>query len=255
MPEDPPEDDDDVLVLIERTRAQLAATSARQNVTRQSERRGQDRRALGWAARRDGDADLNQQRRAFLLAYLRRLPYEMLWYWIDGLLLGTATDAQLAALMQAATQSSSTVPTGPRRVGRPPEDGLLPHVHPLLNGSIRYEWRVLRSQLKAFSDARRQHHARMNRTRAGAPRSLARRTTCLASPMGQRVDRAELFAEFFDQTHLIPSQMAARLLHREAERSYAGLAASDAAKAAGLRRKLGSWRTLYDKLRQRSRPR
>jgi hypothetical protein len=69
----------------------------------------------------------------------------------------------------------------------------------------------------------------------------------LASPIGQRVNLAGLFSKFFDDVHLTPSQMAAWLLHREAELSI--LKVEDPATAAALRRRLGKWVSLYDKLR------
>lgn len=116
MPERPPEDED-VLALIEQIRARSAAP--RDPVARQTERRAYDRRGLGFTARRGDDAERDRQRRAVLLSYLRQLPEEALWLWIDGLWLGCATDAQLDALVRAVQESASQGASGPRPVERP----------------------------------------------------------------------------------------------------------------------------------------
>ncbi len=273
MAEGPPKDED-VLWQIEQIRAR-SVESVRDPVVRQVERRVYDRRGLGFTARREEDAHKNRQSRAFLSSYLRRLPPETLWLWIDGFWLGQATDAQLAALVNAVQEFEQVVlGRKPPRPGRPRVDTIA-GVHP---ASLRHEWRLLTPQFKAFALLRHQHHARMNRTRSGPPRSLAHREGCLTSPLGQRVDQAGLFAEFFDvprrrdrgRPPLIPGEMAARLLHHETRahltaveanaRAQAAKArsrqsrdmwAARATKAAAAVKELPSWKTMYNELRKK----
>ena len=266
---DDPEDDLDPYI----RRLFPSDVPARKPVTRGADRRQNDRRQLGFRACRTDDADLNQRRRTLILWYLRQLPTERLWEWIDGLWLGCATDAQLDALGKAVEDSGPPrLPLGPLPKGRPRVEQIIPGEHPL---ATRFEWHVLTEWFKAFGRARQQHHARMNRTRGGAPRSLEHREGCLASSLGQRVDQAGLFAEFFDAPrrldlpHLIPTEMAARLLHYESHarlvafettaRAEAKKARSNqrrrvwnaqAAKAAVLLKHFPTWKTLYRKLKQ-----
>ena len=257
--------DDDVLDLIERMRTQPAEPARDHVVRARSERRVADRRGLGFTARRSNEAERNRQLRTVLLSFLRQLPVETLWAWIDGLWLGCATDAHLAVLMQAlqesAKQPSATVP----RVGRRAEQ-LVPGEHRL---ATRYDWHVLTEAFKDFSHDRQKHRARSNRKRNGKPLSLVHRESCLASPLGQRVERAGLFTEFFDALPPpIPTEMAAKLLHYERRayltafetnaRAQALQRPSDpsrkvwhaqATKAAALRKQFSTWETLYRKLR------
>ena len=75
-------------------------------------------------------------------------------------------------------------------------------------------------ELKTLSALRQRHHDSRNRNRRGTPRSLEFRDMCLGSAIGQRVNEAGLFADFFDVLHddVGPQQMAAKLLLRELER-------------------------------------
>jgi hypothetical protein len=270
-----PDRDDDLVALIEQTRTWMTANAARAVGRRQAERRGPDRRAPAFASRRGMDTERNHQRRGFLFSCLRQLPEETLWIWIDGLWLGQATQPQIAALMHAATETMAAEATNAarpaRRGGRPRADPILPDVHPLLNASIRFEWQELTAQLTALSGARREHHAAMNRTRAGFPRSLTFRDRILASPIGQRVERAGLFAQWFDKTLLtppIPNAVEARRRHREKRQQLERLeqwtrakaarapGAGDrkdllarAAEIAARRKNFPGWRTVFDKLK------
>jgi hypothetical protein len=128
---DEPPIDDDILSLIEHFRGRSAAP-ARDPVERRTERRVADRRGLGLTARRRDDAERNRQRRTFLLSYLRRLPAETLWAWIDGVWLGCATDAQLDELMQAISESGMQAPAQESRTGRPRTEQFIPGEHPLV---------------------------------------------------------------------------------------------------------------------------
>jgi hypothetical protein len=214
-------------------------------------------------ARRADDAALNRQRRAFLLDWLRNQPVETLMAWIDGLWLGQATEAQLAALVHAVEASATPPsPTRPRPRGRPRR-----HLSPRLPAA----WRAATADLAAFSRARGRYHGRMNRTRRGGFRSSEARDKCLASPIGQRVDRAGLFEALFDEPMLGPQEMAARLLHRELQ-MHLSRRRRDARRDAALRppadrrlqlaradaiaaalKTLPTWRTLLNQLRA-SRP-
>jgi len=245
-----------------------AARTSSQHV-RGPERRQGDRRARGFASRRADDRERNRQCRTFLLAYLQQLPPATLWLWIDGLWLGCANDAQLVALMECARASGTLRPVAPLPSrGRPPTRELLPTVPWQQNAWVRSEWRRLHREFsEGFGQFRRKHHARMNRTRRGGFRTREFRDACLVSPIGQDVQRAGLFEEFFDTTRRTPQQMAARLLHRQTEshltefetdaRARAVSAPSPesralyqtwAEQAAGKRRALGTWTTLYDAL-------
>lgn len=281
MPDDGRPIDDDVFDLIQqqvRTGLVPEAASPREHVDRQGERRAvADRRGLGFTARRDDDADRNREQRVFLFAFLRRLPDDTLWAWIDGLLLGNATGAQLAMLVDAAEESARAEASRPRAVGRPRADQILPGaskpLRPLPNAVVRAEWRIVTKAFKTFANYRQRHHAPMNRARSGAPRSLEHRETCRTSPLGQRVENAGLFAEFFDVTRRdgtapMPAEMAARLLHREHQHDLTRLAAdsrdravtaptdarrefwlAQAADADAALKALPTWRTVYHKLR------
>jgi len=259
---DGPPIDDDILRLIESFRVP-STPSVRDPVARRVERRVADRRGLGFTARRREDAERNRQQRAFLLSYLRQLPDETLWGWIDGFWLGYATDAQLNALIQAVHESTQLAARSRGRTRSRVEE-IIPGEHPL---STRYEWDLLTERFEDFGRARQRHHARTNRKRDGAPRSLASRKACLASPFGQRVDRAGLFNEFFDAIpRLIPAEMAARLLHHERRgqltdlESYARAEAAQApsaerkematiaARARARLRQFPTWKALYRKL-------
>ena len=123
MPENGPPIDDDVLALIERFRAR-STQKPREPVVRRSDRRVADRRGLGFTAHRRDDAERNRQQRTFVLSFLRQLPDDTLWAWIDGLLLGGATDAQLDVLVQAVKESGLTLPPKSRPKGRPRETKL-----------------------------------------------------------------------------------------------------------------------------------
>jgi hypothetical protein len=208
------------------------------------------------------------QRRHDLLIFLQQLPPDRLWEWIDGLWLGRAPEAELAVLEECVRESAFLLrPASRRPRGRPKAEQLLPTVPPILNVSIRREWKKRQQALKPFVAYRRKHHSRMNRTRRGTPRSQEWRTACMASPIGQVVERFGLFAEFFDTIHLTPQEMAARLLHREEEQRLIltehlakGRAASSLSPdtrdyyervmltTAAQRRQLGRWKTLYNKL-------
>ena len=271
--------DGDPFSMIEKTRGRLEAKARRKQVWRQPERRLRERRGLGFTAQRKDDASVQGQLRASLLAYLRRLPEDTLWrHWIDGLWLGQATEAHLRTLVTAAAQSGrpDQKPRGSRLPGRPPTaHHLLPDVPSILSGSLRYEWRRLRARLVTFCAVRDHHHAPMNRKRNGAPISLEHRNSCLKSAIGQQVERAGLFAEFFDaprrddQPLPTPAAMAARLLHRERQRQLTTLeqhARAEAAKAvsddrrelwaawatqaAADRQQFPTWRTLYRNLKE-----
>ena len=139
---------------------------------------------------------------------------------------------------------------------------------PIYNATVRHEWRCLTHELGLFSQLRKQHHARMNRNRRGEARSLEFRQRCLNSPIGQRIDAAGLFAECFDSAHLIPTEIAAKVLHAERKQQMivqeAGLREraqqtlsdqsrevylAQATKVAARLQRHPSWRTLYRKLK------
>jgi hypothetical protein len=268
---------DDVLSLIEQTRAWLdarATAPARDPVARQAERRVMERRRLGLAAPRKSDAARNRQRRQFLLSYLRQLPEDALWLWIDGLWLGHATEAQLAALVQSAIESARIDALkgqrGPREHRRPRVSRLIAAVHRVHDASLRMEWVRLTQQLKVLSDVRRKYHAPMKGTRGRGSRPLALRRKCLKSPIGQRVNNAGLFGAFFDMTSLTPSEMAARLLHDEIQQRLTtvengvrtkgvmshgqispDVSGARATTSAAVLKHLPPWRILYRRLRQK----
>jgi hypothetical protein len=267
--------DDDILDLIERMiRSRTEALAPRDPVERSVDRRGPDRRGLGFTARRKDDAELNRQRRCVLLDYFRRLSHDDLLTKVDGLWLGRATDAELAVLLDCAKNSGMPSPPPSRKRGRPRADQLSPLVPAILDTAMWVEWEELTIALTELSAARRRHRAPANQTRRGTPRSLEHRSACLASPIGQFVERAGLFSEFFDTRAapgrgLTPQHMAARLLHRDHEqrltaseahaREQAAAAPSaqrraywqaKATKAAARRRQLASWKTLLNKLQQ-----
>jgi hypothetical protein len=264
--------DDDVLALLGWFGPRREPETPRDHIERSTERRGPDRRGLGFTARRRDEAERNRQLRVFLLDYFRRLPHDDLLTIVDGLWLGLATDAQLVVLLDCAKNAGLPSPPPSRTRGRPRVEQFIPGDPPL---STRYEWRVLTDAFKDFRRERQQHHARVNRTRMGTPRSKAHREACLASPLGQWVDRAGLFVEFFDAAPrgdtpaLHPTEMAARLLHHEWRahltaveahaRTKAAHARSDhtramwtalAAKAAAHLKQFPTWKTLYRKLKQ-----
>ncbi len=279
--------EDDPLAIIETTRARLQVEARPERIERQPERRISDRRGLGYTARRQDDREWSHQVRAVVSAYLHHLPEETRWNWIDGWL-GTATDEQLVVLLKAVQESAEADRRnlhGPRRRGRPRKADLIPTTptkgsladHPVLIGiaearnvAIREEWQELRKQLKALSHHRQRHDAPMNRNRL-PPRSLKSRRASLASPIGQRLNRAGLFTAFFNATEMGPGEMAARLLRREREQqlaTFARHARQQAARARSTERReallaqgtqanallktLPSWRTLFDTLSRRA---
>lgn len=200
----------------EEARASLGAPPTHH--VRGPERRQQDRRhQLGFKARRRDDVERNRRRRAWLVSFLTALPTDTMTMWIDGWL-SVVTDSQLATFVDQATNFLRDAPK-PRRRGRPAATGFLPHVS---DAGAFIEWCRLTTDLTNLSAARRRHYAPANRTRRGTARSLEHRQACLASAIGQRVDRLGLFADFFDRptrfaVTLKPQRMAARLLRREAE--------------------------------------
>ena len=112
MHDGPPGDDDPLLAEIERMRAWLRNET---NVAARSrvgvpDRRGTDRRALGFKARRYDDRDLNKRYRAAVSRYLARLTREQLFDFVDGLMIGNATDRQLTspARIRSTDNSNST---------------------------------------------------------------------------------------------------------------------------------------------------
>jgi hypothetical protein len=242
------------------------------------ERRSRSDRRQPWTPARESDAQVRRARIAWLNAFLRGLPAETLWVWIDGLWLGGASDAALDHLVEAAIASGDPHAVAPRKPpGRPRAKQLLATFPPVPNAEVYDGWCALTRALTHLSAARKRHHAVTNRTRRGGFRSLEWRTACLASPIGEAVEGAGLFVEFFDRAHLTdkmltPQQMAARLLHhREAQRlrdaeaharskaQAAPTAArrqswvSRATKAAQQRERLGSWKTLYTYLKKYAR--
>ncbi len=101
-------------------RAWFDAAATRERVVRGADRRHQERRGLGFAARRRDDVDLNASRRDFLNHYLRHLPATTLHRLIDGLWLGRASDAELSVLVSLAIEPPpSPRPIRRRRAGRP----------------------------------------------------------------------------------------------------------------------------------------
>ncbi len=256
--------------LIERTRAWTPRDIPDQE-RRRAQRRKAERRTASHAARRAEDGERNLAQRRFLFSYLQTLPFDELWLWIDGLWLGQATDAQLAALEQCVAHSAdNNAPKKPQLVGRPrlPADSVISGLDPINSSALRAEWADLTLQLHAFSQHREKHHAPMNRTRRGKPISLESRTASLNSLVGQRVHQAELFEKFFEDRELIPTEMAAKLLHHEIRarltnfatyaRARAKSAKSDdsrewwsieALRATRRLKCLGSSTTLYKKLR------
>jgi hypothetical protein len=264
VPGPPDEDDDDVRSPIEPTRARLKEKSAGEHITRQPDRRLEDRRGLGFKSRRKDDTELNRQVRAFLSNHICQLPEETLRLWIDGLWLGTATEAQLAVLVELAQRQraadSAAPPTKTR--GRPP-------AAPSLFDEERATWRALTDELKPFSRDRENHFNPSNRRGASGQRLADFRRKCRESPIGQRVARAGLFDTFFDDQALGPGPMAARLMHREQRRYLAKLEHVERVKAATAGSQIGrdlsrrradlaakvlkrfpTWRAFYDRLRQ-----
>ena len=166
-----------------------------------------------------------------------------------------------------AVHESTQLPARARGRERRRVEPFIPGEHPL---STRYDWQLLTERFKDFGRARQRHHAKTNRKRDGAPRSLAHRKACLASPLGQRVDQARLFNELFDAIpRMIPAEMATRLLHHERRahltafeayaRAEAAQAPTDqkkkmlamAANAAARLRQFPTWKALYRKLTRR----
>lgn len=177
---------------------------------RNQERRRRDRRGLGVSARRDDDRALNRQRRAFLFDFLKRLPADTLWMWIDGAWLGSVTDQQLAALIESAVQSGDpSLATPSRRRGRPRAPELLPGHS---NASVRHDIRALQHELRELGALRRQHYSKHNFTRGGRTKSSKFREAGLASWIGQVLSGVGLFEAFFDTERVPPEEMAVRLL-------------------------------------------
>lgn len=191
--------------------ARTYAGSPRTRVERGPERRVRERRALGYTARRENDADLNRKSRQFLFAWLNQLPRDRLMLWLDGVILGNLTDAQLAILVETVEvdNAAETQRTTSKRTGRGrPRDTPSPS-----DEYWRTTWHALRDELRTVSRARRNHFGA--RHRKGSPRRIDFRGSCRATPIGQRVEQAGLFDRFFDDPAMTPSEMAARLIHRE----------------------------------------
>lgn len=213
--------------------------------------------------------DADEQRlelRAFLYSYIKKLPQEQLRVWIDGLWLGNASDAQLSALLNCVVETERLKQTAPkpRGRGRPPTEQLLPGIHPTHNVQIREQWARLTTELRAFSIYRQRHYAKANKKRNGSVRSFEHRDACQQSAIGQRVTDRDLFDEFFDALpRLIPTEMAAKLLHREmqarleatvaraAARRSSVTRSMAAAKAAESLNRLPAWATLYKNIRRK----
>lgn len=226
---------------------------------RQPERRRGDRRSLGFQARRADDADFNRRARMLAHYFVRQLPRERLDAWVDGVLLGNATAEQLLVILQSIENNRAVDharAVRPRRRGRPSAP-LLPGVR---DEVVLAEWEGLTKDLKSFSWARQLYRRYGRRTH---------RVTCLASPLGQRVERCGLFTALFDQGHARPGEMAARIMQRECELYWQHVEAKEresaaatlseqtrdlcllaAARAVEQQQHIPAWRTLYNKLRQ-----
>ena len=241
---------------------------------RAPERRGRDRRGLGFNARRQDDRDVHRRLHDLVLEYVLQLDDNALRTWISRVVFGNVTEAQLAIYFKAIIESERTgidsAHQGPRPVGPSTGDDRLPGFPDVPVRTLSYQWRVLTRELASFSRARRQHWAKGNVTRQGTPRSLDIRDRCRQSAIGHHVDLAGLFEEFFDATDLGPQEMAARLLHggfeqrlrafEQGAREQASQASSpddreywsaNATAAAAQLQRFPSWRTLFDHLRQK----
>jgi len=62
---------------------------------------------------------VNRRRRAWLFAFLTRLPHEDLLLWIEGMWLGNATAAQLVALVATAATNEHADAIPPSTPPRP----------------------------------------------------------------------------------------------------------------------------------------
>ena len=137
--------DDDIVRLLEEFGISVEKP-ARTHGPRRPERRIRERRDLGFKARRNDDAQLNLDRRAVLSSYLASLPRARLLAWVDGLLLGNASEWQLALCIEQAVIDQHTLRTRHASKGRPRSHGVSPR---MLN-----EWRELRRQFRQFSECR-----------------------------------------------------------------------------------------------------
>jgi hypothetical protein len=216
---------------------------------------------FGLQGRRREDHELSSAGKALLLHYLKALPAEGLWWWVDWMWLRRLSMVELRTLLHAASEIGEPRALA-RRSGRPkatPPDQ-----------EIQWLWDQLHPAFTEFAAARRRHHAASNHTARGGFVSLDHRRGCLATPLGQAVERAGLFAEFFDDDpHLTPKEMAAWLLHRlyrqqlqsreqDMRRTDVGVTRNEPLRSEQQqrlnriqreRRALGSWRTWYDRLR------
>jgi hypothetical protein len=232
---------------------------------RSPERRRGERREVGGLfglqGRRREDHEFASAGKALLLQYLKTLPIEGLWWWVDWMWLRRLSMGELRILLKAASDIGE--PRAPaRRSGRPnatPSDQ-----------EIQWLWNQLHPAFTEFAAARRRHHAVSNHTARGGFASLDHRRGCLASPLGQAVERAGLFVKFFDDDpHLTPKEMAAWLLHRlyqqqletreqDIRQKDGGVTRNEALRPEQQqrlnriqreRRAIGRWRTWYDRLR------
>lgn len=235
-----------------------------------------ERRSVDRRVNVPDQADRTLKLREFVFAYLRQLPEADLWLWIDGVLLGQATEPQLVALVTCVTESEAIrkrAGTGARPAGRPKLDRVVPGTDPIYNASLRAEWHQMTAELRPLSHARRQFHAPMNRNRSGRPRSTALRDAALRTLVGQRLEQLGLFAAFFDSQASTPQEMAAQWLRAELAaqcddveamcRDRAANPLSDesrawhlvkAEEAATRRTQLPTWQTLHKNLKRRLAP-
>jgi hypothetical protein len=157
-------------------------------------------------------------------------------------------------------------PAPPKRRRGRPRARLLPVGPP--DDVVFADWRRTTAALHDLSRLRQRHHARMNRARklstkgvtaAYAVRSVTWRQQAETTETGHRLSRAELFADFFDDQHVTPQEMAARLIHKELHDALVAIegetatavARTRAARATANLKRLPSWRTFYNKLRAR----
>ena len=206
---------------VDETRRWLAPkTSSRSAADRRDgERRRADRRGQANTARRAEDAERNQHRRALLLSFLGTLSHDDLLLWIDRLWLGHASEPQLDTLVASVRESPHFAEriASRRASGGPRTADSLTAAHAPNSAWLSAEWRNLSEQLTVFASLRRHHHSAGHQKRNGKPKSSQYRDACLASPIGARVNAAELFDDFFNGPERTPAEMAAQLLQREVQ--------------------------------------